>query len=137
MPFLPISVLAYAWMANQHVHIAGLIVALFFIGFTSIWIYSSTLAYIVDANPGRASNAVAANSFARGLSGFVASEAAVPLQHAIDDGGLYTIWTVLCILLDLAILLAIAKGGKWREEADSWEEVREERRGEMITQNKV
>ena len=43
-------------------------------------IYSSTLAYIVDANVGRSSAAVASNSFFRGVSAFVATEIAVPLQ---------------------------------------------------------
>ena len=44
------------------------------------WIYTSTLAYIVDANVGRSSTAVATNSSFRGLSAFVAAEIAVPLQ---------------------------------------------------------
>jgi len=48
-------------------------------GFPS-WIYSSTLAYMVDANVGRSSTAVASNSFVRGFAGFVAAEIAVPLQ---------------------------------------------------------
>jgi len=121
MPFLPASILAYAWAADKHVHIAGLVVTLFFVGLSSIWIYSSTLAYIVDANAGRSSTAVATNGFLRGLSGFIASEAAVPLQKAIGDGGLYTIWAVLCIAHNLAILLVIAKGEKWREESEKKE----------------
>lgn len=44
------------------------------------WIYSSTLAYIVDANVGRSSSAVAASSVFRGTAGFVMTEVAVPLQ---------------------------------------------------------
>jgi len=121
MPILPASILAYAWMADKHIHIAGIVVALFFVGLSSIWIYSSTLAYIVDANVGRSSTAVATNSFSRGLAGFIAAEAAVPLQNAIGDGGLYTIWAVLCILLDLVILLVIAKGASWREASEEKE----------------
>ena len=35
MPFLPASVLAYAWTADKHVHIAGLAIALFAVGFSS------------------------------------------------------------------------------------------------------
>ena len=38
------------------------------------------LAYIVDANNGRSSSDVAANSFLRGVGGFVAAEVAIPLQ---------------------------------------------------------
>ena len=44
------------------------------------WIYASTLAYIVDANVGRSSSAVAANASFRGLFSFVATEVAVSLQ---------------------------------------------------------
>lgn len=44
------------------------------------WSYSSILAYIVDANRGRSSTAVATNSAFRGFSAFVATEVAVPMQ---------------------------------------------------------
>ncbi|KZS93595.1 MFS general substrate transporter, partial [Sistotremastrum niveocremeum HHB9708] len=121
MFLLPPSVIAYAWMAQKHVHIAGLVVALFFSGFASIWIYASTLAYIVDANNGRSSTAVATNSFFRGTAGFIAAEVAVPLQTAIGDGGLYTVWAGLCVLLDLMILLVIWRGEGWRRAAEAKE----------------
>lgn len=49
-------------------------------GHSRRWIYTSTLAYIVDANIGRSSSAVATNSAVRGVSAFVALEVAVPLQ---------------------------------------------------------
>ncbi|KAH9922610.1 major facilitator superfamily domain-containing protein, partial [Fomitopsis serialis] len=57
----------------------------------------------VDANTGRSSSAVATNSCARGLSGFVAAEIAVPLQDALGDGGLYTLWGGLVVLAELLI----------------------------------
>jgi len=41
------------------------------------------LAYIVDANAGRSSSAVAVNSLFRGLAAFVAAEVAIPLQVRI------------------------------------------------------
>ena len=44
------------------------------------WSYSSTLAYLVDANNGRSSTAVALNSVFRGVFAFVATEITVPLQ---------------------------------------------------------
>ena len=46
----------------------------------SSWIYSSSLAYVVDANVGRSSTAAAANSAFRGIFAFIATEIAVPLQ---------------------------------------------------------
>lgn len=48
--------------------------------FTDRWIYSSALAYIVDANKGRSSTAVATNSAFRGIIAFIAAEIAIPLQ---------------------------------------------------------
>jgi hypothetical protein len=47
---------------------------------TCSWTYASNLAYIADANLGRSSSAFATNSAARGLSAFIATEIAVPLQ---------------------------------------------------------
>ena len=91
------------------------------------WIYSSTLAYIVDANIGRSSTAVATNSFFRGVFGFVAAEVAAPLQDAIGDGGLYTIWTGLFVVTELLVLLVIWKGKKWREDAITKEQSRQTR----------
>jgi len=53
---------------------------LFLAGFFLIWVYASTLAYMVDANVGCSSTATATNSACRGLLAFVAAEVAVPLQ---------------------------------------------------------
>ncbi|KAH9924619.1 MFS general substrate transporter [Epithele typhae] len=114
MPFLPLSVIAYGWVCEQHVHVAAICVFLFLSGLFSIAMYTSTLAYIVDANTGRSSSAVAVNSFFRGLAAFVATEVAVPLQNAIGDGGLYSLWAGLMILSDVFLLLVWWKGGVWR-----------------------
>ncbi|KAF7985540.1 hypothetical protein HWV62_3783 [Athelia sp. TMB] len=116
MWFLPPSVVGYAWVCEQHVNVAAVCVMLFLAGFFSLWIYSSTLAYIVDANVGRSSTAVATNSAFRGLAAFVAAEVAIPLQDSIGDGGMYTLWAGLLLISELLILLVLWKGAKWREE---------------------
>ncbi|KAF8546911.1 MFS general substrate transporter [Imleria badia] len=115
MWWFPPAVIGYAWVCQQHVHISAICVMLFLCGLFSIWIYASTLAYIVDANVGRSSSAVATNSSFRGISAFVAAEIAVPLQDAIGDGGLYTLWAGLMLLAELMILLVLYKGKEWRE----------------------
>jgi len=56
------------------------VIQIFQSGFSYSLTYSSSLAYIVDANVGRSSTAVAANSAFRGFAAFVAIEIAVPLQ---------------------------------------------------------
>ncbi|KAF7968295.1 hypothetical protein HWV62_31041 [Athelia sp. TMB] len=117
MWFLPPAVVGYAWVCQQRVHVAAVCVMLFLAGFFSLWIYASTLAYIVDANVGRSSTAVAANSAFRGLTAFVAAEVAVPLQNSIGDGGMYTLWAGLLVLAELLIVLVLLRGVQWREEA--------------------
>ncbi|KAF9230561.1 MFS general substrate transporter [Melanogaster broomeanus] len=115
MWFLPPSIVGYAWVCQERVNVAAICVMLFLAGFFSIWIYTSTLAYIVDANTGRSSSAVATNSSFRGASGFVAAEIAVPLQDALGDGGLYTLWAGLMLIAQLLILLVLYRGKQWRE----------------------
>jgi hypothetical protein len=51
------------------------------------WSYSSTLAYLVDANNGRSSTSVALNSAFRGSFAFVATEITVPLQVCTQHYG--------------------------------------------------
>ena len=70
-------------------------------------IYASTLAYVVDANVGRSSSAVAINSGFRGSLAFMSAEIAVPLQvrdlyrrllsklHGIFTGFNWGWWIVL------------------------------------------
>jgi len=121
MIIIPPAVVAFAWITHQKLHWAGAVVALFVSGFGVLFIYASTLAYIVDANAGRSTAAVASNSSFRGISGLVASEIAAPLQDTIGDGGLYSLWAGLLVIMELMILLAIWRGQRWREEAEKRE----------------
>ncbi|KAJ7670507.1 vacuolar DHA amino acid exporter [Mycena rosella] len=124
---LPPSVLAFGWVSEKRVHVSAMCVFLFLCGFFAIWAYTSTLAYIVDANNGRSSTVVAANSAFRGISAFVAVEVAVPLQDSVGDGWQYTIWAGLLVLVGLLVLLVVRKGGAWREASEAREKKAEER----------
>lgn len=107
MLFLPPSLVAYGWLVQYSQPIWWICIALFVIGMSSIWIYSSTLAFIVDANPGRSTSAVACNSAARGISGCAASFFAPAIVNSkIGNGGLYTIWAATSIILMGVLLLA-------------------------------
>ena len=48
----------------------------------------------------------------------IASEIAAPLQDAIGDGGLYSIWAGLLFGVMCMIWVLILKGKAWREEAE-------------------
>lgn len=117
MPLLLAAYLVYAWTADQKTMIAGPVVGLFFAGFSLLFVYSSTLAYLVDSNPGRASSAVACNSFMRGAVACVMSQVAMPIQNAIGDGGLYTLFTGVVAISCGTMVLVAYRGGEWREAA--------------------
>ncbi|KAG2109883.1 vacuolar DHA amino acid exporter [Suillus discolor] len=141
MLWLPPSVVAYAWVCEKHVNVAVICIMLGLIGFTSIWMYSSTIAYLVDANPGRSSTAVATNSSFRGSLAFVSVMTAVPLQvrfldllypthadaslfsvqDALGDGGLYTAWAGILVVMELMVMLVLHKGELWRRESEERE----------------
>ena len=127
MPLLVASFLVYAWTADKHVNIAGIVVSLFFAGLSIMLIYASTLAYLVDSNPvsltiispgaakkltyskGRAGAAVSSNSFVRGSLACVMSQIAAPIRDAIGDGGLYTMFAGLLALSSLGIIFIARK----------------------------
>ncbi|KIJ69623.1 hypothetical protein HYDPIDRAFT_106262 [Hydnomerulius pinastri MD-312] len=121
MLWLPPSAIGYAWVCQTHQPIAAICVMLFLTGFSSIWMYTSTLAYIVDANMGRSSSAVATNSAYRGTLAFIAAEIAIPLQDAIGDGGLYTLWGGLLIIMEILVLAVLKYGKEWRESCEEQE----------------
>ncbi|KDR77423.1 hypothetical protein GALMADRAFT_65924 [Galerina marginata CBS 339.88] len=123
----PPCVLIYGWLCQQTVHVSVICIFLFLSGFFSTWIYSITLAYIVDANTGMSSTAVAANSAFRGMAAFIGTEIAVPLQDGLGDGWLYTIWAGLMALTCAFMLLICRKGEQWRNQAELRERAHETR----------
>lgn len=107
MPLIIAGYLTYAWTTDFKANIAGPVIALFFAGFSLMFVYSSTLAYLVDSNPGRSASAVSCNSFCRGAAACVMSQVAIPIQDGIGDGGLYTLFTgILCVSCAGLVLIA-------------------------------
>ncbi|KAK0192224.1 MFS general substrate transporter [Armillaria mellea] len=117
----PISVVGFGWVLERHVHISAVCVMLFLSGVFAISIFSSELAYLVDANVGRSSSAVAFNSLFRGIAAFIAVEIAVPVQDALGDGWMYTVFAIVQVISGLLVLLVRAKGEKWRNQAEARE----------------
>ncbi|KAG8998438.1 hypothetical protein FRB90_012304 [Tulasnella sp. 427] len=111
---LPLAAITYGWTCHFHVHVAAPVVSLFAAGFCLMWAYSSTLTYIVDSNPGRASGAIAMNSTFRGLAGLLIAEVSGPIQDSIGDGGLYSVWCGVLYVVAGTLLLLSKKGAAWR-----------------------
>ncbi|KAK0449557.1 vacuolar DHA amino acid exporter [Desarmillaria tabescens] len=117
----PVSVVGFGWVLERHVHISGVCAMLFLSGCFAIYVFSSELAYLVDANVGRSSSAVAFNSLFRGIASFIAIEIAVPVQDALGDGWMYTIFGIIQVISGLLVLLVRVKGKKWRTQAEARE----------------
>ncbi|KAF9265331.1 vacuolar DHA amino acid exporter [Marasmius fiardii PR-910] len=117
----PIFILGFAWVLDKHVHIAASVVMLFMCGFAVILIYTSTLAYLVDANVGQSSTAVALNSAFRGIAAFIMTEIAVPMQDGLGEGWMYTVFAGIMIICGLLILAVTHKGRDWRSAAEEHE----------------
>ncbi|KAG2101527.1 major facilitator superfamily domain-containing protein [Suillus cothurnatus] len=118
MLWLPPCIIGYGWMCDKHLNVAVICVMLVLVGFTSIWMYAGTLAYLVDANPGRSAAAVATNSSFRGSLAFISAIIAVPLQNAWGDGILFTAWAGVLAAAELLIIIVVHKGESWRKEND-------------------
>ncbi|KAF9062176.1 vacuolar DHA amino acid exporter [Rhodocollybia butyracea] len=114
----PLCVLGYAWVIQERVNLAGVCAMLFACGFASIFVYTSTLAYIVDSNVGRSSTAVALNSFFRGTLAFIFEEIAVPMQDGLGDGWMYTIIAFIMGISGVCTVVVMFKGEQWRREAE-------------------
>ncbi|KAK4057455.1 hypothetical protein OIO90_001524 [Microbotryomycetes sp. JL221] len=116
---IPALFIAYAWTVYYGINVAGPIVILFFLGLATIFIYSSLLAYVVDANPGRSSSAVACNSLFRGVLACVASQVAEPIIVPLGNGWFYSGFAVILIIGEAGLLLVGAKGKKWRQQTQA------------------
>ncbi|KAG1873284.1 major facilitator superfamily domain-containing protein [Suillus tomentosus] len=115
MLWIPLSLIGYGWACDKHLNVAVICVMLVLIGFTTIWMYASTLAYLVDANPGRSAAAVATNSSFRGSLAFLSVLIAVPLQNAWGDGILFTGWACVLAAAELLVIIVVHKGESWRK----------------------
>lgn len=117
MPFVPLSFLAYAWTVEERVPVYWPVIVLFCAGFSSIWVYSATLSYIIDSSTGMASSAVSLNALFRGAAAFIASEVAQPILDSVGNGVLYSIWAGLLAISVGTIAGICWKGKGWRENA--------------------
>ncbi|KAG1823581.1 major facilitator superfamily domain-containing protein [Suillus subaureus] len=118
MLWLPPFVVGYAWVCEKHVHVAVICIMLLLIGFSSIWMYTSTLAYLVDANPGRSCSAVGDQQLDPRIPGFCFD---FDCCTAPRDGGLYTAWAGVMVVMELLVLLVLHKGESWRRESEERE----------------
>ncbi|KAF5362842.1 hypothetical protein D9758_007089 [Tetrapyrgos nigripes] len=120
IPFIlfPLFIIGCGWVEKERLHIAAIVVFLFICGFFSIFIYTPTLAYIVDSNPGSSSFATALNSLLRGIYAFISLEITVPLQEGIGEGWMYVIIAAAIVVSAGLVGWVEMKGMGWRERSE-------------------
>ncbi|SPO34575.1 uncharacterized protein PSFLO_00046 [Pseudozyma flocculosa] len=111
----PISMVAFAWVTSQQLHISISCVALFVVGLAQNWAYSASLSYILDTNPGRTTGTVACNSLFRGLMACIGSAVTSPLQQSIGIGAMFTGWAVLVTVATAFAMMLMKRGKQWRD----------------------
>ena len=119
-------VIAYGWLLESHVSIAGPIVILFATSFVLSASMQVLSTLMVDLWPGRSGAATAANNFFRCELGAVASAVIQPMVDAMGRGWAYTTLALLSAastpLLALVIRRGMArrKAALARKDADRW-----------------
>ncbi|GAA5846678.1 hypothetical protein JCM5353_008666 [Sporobolomyces roseus] len=143
MILLPPLFVAYAWLVEYKVHVAAPVVVLFLLGADIMIIYASTLAYVVDGNPGKSTSAVATNSIFRGVLACISSQVSESILDKRGNGAFYTGWAILLALGQAALVLVSLKGKSWREksmrreeEKDEKQRVRREERLRVVTEGR-
>ncbi|KAK5055829.1 hypothetical protein LTR69_008204 [Exophiala sideris] len=118
------AVIAYGWMLNFKVHIAGPIVMLVIIGYTTLAGFNTLSVLLIDLYRPRAAAASAAANLVRCLLGAGMTAVVNPMIIAMGLGWCFT-FTALVQLATLPLLWVCMKDGvKWRERKAAKEEDR-------------
>ena len=119
LPFLSAGALffiAYGWMLDFEVHIAGPIVIMVFLGYCALAGFNTLNVLIIDTHRSNPATASAAMNLIRCLLGAGASAVANPMIEAMGRGWAFT-FVGLVELAAMPTLMAIMKWGpEWRRE---------------------
>ncbi|OQV03964.1 hypothetical protein CLAIMM_08927 [Cladophialophora immunda] len=127
MPFFAfgaVFIIIYGWLLEQRVNIAGPIIMLGAIGYTTMVGFNTISVLIIDLHRKRAATASAASNLVRCLLGAGASAVANPMIEAMGNG-----WTLTLVglveLVTLPLLVVMIKVGmEWRVKRREKEERR-------------
>lgn len=106
----------FGWLLDKEVHLAGILVVLFFTSFSMCIAFNVTSTLLIDFYPRSAATATAANNLARCLLGAGATGVIVPMVNGIGRGWSFTLISLILFVASPMIWVVIWKGPKWREE---------------------
>lgn len=111
LSFASACMIAYGWLLEAQVSIAGPLVMLVVNGFTTLSGFSMLSVLVIDLHRSRSATASAANNLVRCLLGAAASAVVNPMIDGIGNGWTFTIWGLLCLIFPIPLLLVCIKHG--------------------------
>ncbi|GBB89131.1 hypothetical protein RclHR1_15810002 [Rhizophagus clarus] len=116
---IPISYCAFGWFLQFKINLIFSIVAMFLGGFGSLFVFNSTITYLVDSYPEFSASAIALSDFIPCTLATVYIIITVPIRKAIGTGWLFTILISINALSIGCIILVYFKGKGWREKQNT------------------
>ncbi|KAH0846710.1 putative MFS transporter [Fonsecaea pedrosoi] len=117
MPFFAfgaVFIVVYGWLLEKRVHIAGPIIMLGAIGYTTMVGFNTISVLIIDLHRKRAATASAASNLVRCLLGAGASAVANPMIEAIGNGWTHTLVGLVELATLPLLMVTMRVGMKWR-----------------------
>ena len=108
------AIAIYGWSLSLHLHIAGLLILLFAIGYSVYALYQITAILIIDIYPENPATATAANNLIRCSFAAASTACAVPFVNSIGAGLAYTLAACTAILMGLMLWALMKFGPQWR-----------------------
>ncbi|PWY84256.1 MFS transporter [Aspergillus eucalypticola CBS 122712] len=111
-----LSMIAYGWVLHYETNLAGPLVLLLLIGYTSAAVMNTLSALMVDIYPESPAMATAAMNLTRCWLGAGAAAAILPLIDAIGNGWAFTVIGFMCFVCVPAMVVVWIWGYDWRRQ---------------------
>ncbi|KAK9246060.1 major facilitator superfamily domain-containing protein [Lipomyces tetrasporus] len=131
------SIIAYGWVMDHKVNLAGPVILLFIMGYALISSFQVLNVLMVDIYPGKAATATAANNLVRCELGAAASAAIVPMSNAMGRGWAYTLLALIFVGYSPTLLVVMKYGMRWRKAKKEKEEKRAQEKESKEMQKKL
>ncbi|KAF2169056.1 hypothetical protein M409DRAFT_65354 [Zasmidium cellare ATCC 36951] len=110
-----VSTIAFGWVTNQKVNLAGPIIVIFIAGYGYSAAFQTLNVLMIDVYPSKPATITAAGNLARSEIGAAASAAIAPMIQAMGEGWAFTVIACICLAYTPLLLLVMVKGMKWRQ----------------------
>ncbi|KAI2998846.1 hypothetical protein CBS147346_7928 [Aspergillus niger] len=117
-----LSMIAYGWVLHYETNLAGPIILLLLIGYTSAAVMNTLSALMVDIYPQSPAMATALMNLTRCWLGAGAAAAILPMIDAIGNGWAFTVIGFMCFLCAPAMVVVWIWGYDWRRQRHCREE---------------